>query len=200
MSTITTTGLDGAKEVFQVHSIDAEQTVVVTRALKRKDVRTYFARLPPHLAGIDAEITALDAQIRVAHKASPTSRRLEAIPSVGPITAHAACRDGRRPASLCIGARLCCLARPDAAARRHRRQGHARADHEADHEEGQQIPAAIALSGGGVAVRGGLAPTRQSRSVAAGLARTQAIQGGGDRARQQDGADRLEAAGERERL
>jgi transposase len=229
MNMIATTGLDVAKEVFQIHSIDAEQNVVVTRALKRKDVRTFFAKLPPHLigmeacgtayywarelgalghtvkllpprdvkgylrrgktdaadaeaiceavtrarhkgvpikseeqqcaliphklrenllsqrtettnrlrshlaefgliaevgatgiekllasvwaegdetlppqarlalqslarllAGIDAEIAILDAQIRAAHKASATSRRLDAIPSVGPITAHAA--------------------------------------------------------------------------------------------------------------
>ena len=242
MNTITTTGLDVAKEVFQVHSIDAKQNVAVTRALKRKDVRTYFTRLPPHLigmeacgtahhwareltslghtvkllpprdvkgylrrgktdaadaeaiceavtrarhkgvpiksveqqcaliphklresllsqrtettnrlrshlaelgliaeigargveklvtlvwdesekalppqarlalqslarllAGIDAEITALDAQIRVAHKACPTSRRLEAIPSVGLITAHAAAATVADPQAFASG-------------------------------------------------------------------------------------------------
>lgn len=229
MKTISTTGLDIAKEVFQVHSIDSVQAVVVKRALKRKDVLAHFARLAPHsigmeacgtahywareltalghtvkllpprdvkgylrrgktdaadaeaiceaatrarhkgvpvksaeqqtellahklrdsllgqrtettnrlrshlaefgliaptgregidklvalvcddtderllprarrglqsivrlLAGIEAEIAALDAQIRAAHKSNATSRRLEAVPSVGPITAHAA--------------------------------------------------------------------------------------------------------------
>lgn len=229
MKTISTTGLDIAKEVFQVHCIAADQTVVTTRALKRKDVLAFFAKLPPHLigmeacgtahhwarelaklghtvkllpprdvkgylrrgktdaadaeaiceavtrarhkgvpiksvdqqsellahklresllgqrtetanrlrshlaefgliaptggegiakllalvhddtdqrlplrarlalqslarmlAGIEAEIAALDAQIRAAHKGNATSRRLEAVPSVGPITAHAA--------------------------------------------------------------------------------------------------------------
>jgi transposase len=42
------------------------------------------------LGGLDAEITALDVEIRASHRANPTSRRLEAIPSVGPLTAHAA--------------------------------------------------------------------------------------------------------------
>lgn len=229
MKTISTTGLDIAKEVFQVHCIGADQAVVVTRSLKRKDVLTFFAKLAPHLvgmeacgtahhwarelaalghtvkllpprdvkgylrrgktdaadaeaiceaatrarhkgvpvksvaqqsellahklresllcqrtqtrnrlrshlaefgliadtghegseklvalvceetdaglpplarralhsmvrilAGIEAEIAVLDAQIRAAHKVNPTSRRLEAVPSIGPITAHAA--------------------------------------------------------------------------------------------------------------
>jgi transposase len=242
MNIITTTGLDVAKETFQVHSIDAEQNVVATRALKRKHVRDVFAKLPPHLigmeacgtahywarvltalghsvkllpprdvkgylrrgktdaadaeaiceavtrarhkgvpiksesqqcaliphklresllsqrtettnrlrshlaelgliaeagakgieklialvwaegdetlppqarlalqslarmlAGIEAEITALDAQIRVAHKASTTSRRLEAVPSVGPITAHAAAATVADPHAFASG-------------------------------------------------------------------------------------------------
>ena len=42
------------------------------------------------LASLEAEIAALDAEIRAAHKANPTSRRLEAVPAVGPMTAHAA--------------------------------------------------------------------------------------------------------------
>jgi transposase len=42
------------------------------------------------LASLEVEIAALDVQIRAAHKTNATSQRLEAIPSVGPITAHAA--------------------------------------------------------------------------------------------------------------
>jgi transposase len=58
MNIIATTGLDVAKEVFQVHSIDADQKVVMTRSLKRKDVLTIFARLPAHLIGMEACGTA----------------------------------------------------------------------------------------------------------------------------------------------
>ena len=74
MKTISTTGLDIAKEVFQVHSIDAEQTVVVIRALKRKDVLAFFAKLAPHLIGMEAcgtahhwarELTALGHTVKL---------------------------------------------------------------------------------------------------------------------------------------
>ena len=36
MQTITTTGLDVAKSVFQVHGVDADGQVVVRRQLKRR--------------------------------------------------------------------------------------------------------------------------------------------------------------------
>lgn len=52
--TITTIGLDLAKKVFQVHGVDAQGKVVVTRQLKRKEVLTYFAGLPPCLVGMEA--------------------------------------------------------------------------------------------------------------------------------------------------
>jgi transposase len=54
MTTITTIGLDLAKKVFQVHGVDAEGKVVVARKLKRKDVLSFFARLPPCLVGMEA--------------------------------------------------------------------------------------------------------------------------------------------------
>ena len=58
MKTISTTGLDIAKEVFQVHCVAADQTMVVSRALKRRDVLAFFAQLPPHLIGLEACGTA----------------------------------------------------------------------------------------------------------------------------------------------
>lgn len=54
MNSITTIGLDLAKDVFQVHGVDAQQNVTVKRQLKRKDVLAFFARLPPCLVGMEA--------------------------------------------------------------------------------------------------------------------------------------------------
>jgi transposase len=54
MTTITTIGLDLAKKVFQVHGVDAEGKVVVSRKLKRKEVLAFFAKLPPCLVGMEA--------------------------------------------------------------------------------------------------------------------------------------------------
>jgi transposase len=44
---ITTIGLDIAKNVFQVHGIDAAEKVVVRRQLRRSQVLKFFASLPP---------------------------------------------------------------------------------------------------------------------------------------------------------
>ena len=58
MNTTTTTGLDLAKSVFQVHGVDAASQVTTTRRLKRKDVMAFFAKLPPCLVGMEACGTA----------------------------------------------------------------------------------------------------------------------------------------------
>ena len=44
---ITTIGLDIAKNVFQVHGIDAAERVVVRKQLRRGQVMKFFAALPP---------------------------------------------------------------------------------------------------------------------------------------------------------
>lgn len=54
LNAVTTIGLDLAKHVFQVHAIDAAGHVVVTRALRRKDVLAFFERLRPCLIGMEA--------------------------------------------------------------------------------------------------------------------------------------------------
>ena len=54
MTRISTIGLDLAKKVFQVHGVDAEGKVVVTRKLKRKEVLAYFQKLPACLVGMEA--------------------------------------------------------------------------------------------------------------------------------------------------
>jgi transposase len=53
-----TIGLDLAKEVFQVHGIDADGRVVVRRRLRRRDVVSFFANLEPCLIGLEAGATA----------------------------------------------------------------------------------------------------------------------------------------------
>ena len=55
---ITTIGLDIAKNVFQVHGIDAAEKVVVRKQLRRGQVLKSFAALPPCLIGMEACATA----------------------------------------------------------------------------------------------------------------------------------------------
>jgi transposase len=55
---ITTIGLDIAKNVFQVHGIDATEKVVVRKQLRRSQVMTFFEALSPCLIGIEACATA----------------------------------------------------------------------------------------------------------------------------------------------
>ena len=54
MTKISMIGLDLAKNVFQVHGIDAGGQVVIRRQLKRRYVLAFFQKLPPCLVGIEA--------------------------------------------------------------------------------------------------------------------------------------------------
>jgi transposase len=54
LSAVTSVGLDLAKHVFQVHGCDASGTVVVAKALRRRDLLAFFASLPPCLVGMEA--------------------------------------------------------------------------------------------------------------------------------------------------
>ena len=51
---ITMIGLDLAKNVFQVHAVDAAGNVVVRKALRRSQVLPFFAKLEPCLVGMEA--------------------------------------------------------------------------------------------------------------------------------------------------
>ena len=71
---ITTIGLDIAKNVFQVHGIDAVEKVVVRKQLQRSQVIAFFAALPPCLVGMEAcasshywarELTKLGHEVRL---------------------------------------------------------------------------------------------------------------------------------------
>jgi len=55
---ITTIGLDVAKNVFQVHGIDADEKVVVRKQLRRGQVLAFFKALSPCLVGMEACATA----------------------------------------------------------------------------------------------------------------------------------------------
>lgn len=52
--TTTMIGLDLAKNVFQVHGIDASGKVTVQRKLRRGQVERFFAQLPPCVVGLEA--------------------------------------------------------------------------------------------------------------------------------------------------
>jgi transposase len=71
---ITTIGLDIAKNVFQVHGIDAAENVVVRKQLRRGQVLKFFQALPPCLVGLEAcatshywsrELTKLGHEVRL---------------------------------------------------------------------------------------------------------------------------------------
>jgi transposase len=71
---ISTIGLDIAKNVFQVHGIDAAEKVVVRKQLRRRQVLEFFKALPPCLIGMEAcatshywarELTKLGHQVRL---------------------------------------------------------------------------------------------------------------------------------------
>src|SRR3954466_14248594 len=72
-------GLDLAKSVFQVHGVDAQSKVVVTKRLRRDAVLAFFVNLPPYVVGIEAgggshfwarELTGLGHTVRGALSAA----------------------------------------------------------------------------------------------------------------------------------
>lgn len=74
MKEITTVGLDLAKNVFQVHAVDASGVVLVRRQVRRAQVLLFFSRLQPCLIGMEAcagahywarELTKLGHEVRL---------------------------------------------------------------------------------------------------------------------------------------
>lgn len=51
---VTTVGLDLAKSVFQVHGVDERGKATVSKQLRRREVLSFFANLPPCLIGMEA--------------------------------------------------------------------------------------------------------------------------------------------------
>jgi transposase len=54
MAKISMIGIDLAKNVFQIHGIDAAGTVVLRRQLRRGQMEKFFAQLPPTVVGMEA--------------------------------------------------------------------------------------------------------------------------------------------------
>jgi len=54
LSSVTVVGLDIAKNVFQVHGVDAKGATVVARAVRRGQLLSFFASLPRCLVGMEA--------------------------------------------------------------------------------------------------------------------------------------------------
>ena len=74
MKQITTSGLDLAKWIFQVHGADAEGSPVLNRKLRQSEVLRLFEEQPVCLVGIEAcgsahywarEIAALGHEVRL---------------------------------------------------------------------------------------------------------------------------------------
>lgn len=51
---VTTVGIDLAKNVFQVHGVDARGKAVLRRQLRREQLAAFFGNLPPCLVGMEA--------------------------------------------------------------------------------------------------------------------------------------------------
>ena len=51
---IRTVGMDLAKQVFQVHGVDAQGEAVLRKKLERSKVLEFFVNLPPCLIGMEA--------------------------------------------------------------------------------------------------------------------------------------------------
>ena len=58
MREVSTVGVDIAKKLLQVHAVDRVGAVVVRRSLRRRQVLTFFGKLPPCLVGMEACATA----------------------------------------------------------------------------------------------------------------------------------------------
>src|SRR5499425_3869385 len=58
MGQVSTIGLDIAKNLFQIHGVDAEGTVVIRKRIGRARVLEFFAELPPCRVGMEACATA----------------------------------------------------------------------------------------------------------------------------------------------
>ncbi len=51
---ISTVGIDLAKRVFQIHGVDQDGNIILRKQLRRAQVLSFFAKLPPCLVGMEA--------------------------------------------------------------------------------------------------------------------------------------------------
>ena len=71
LSSVTVVGLDLAKNVFQVDCGDGDGGAVVARPIRRADVLSFFASLPPCLVGMEACSSAHQVRIFMAYDLPP---------------------------------------------------------------------------------------------------------------------------------
>jgi transposase len=90
--------------------------------------RQLFARLLEHLRHLDAQVQALEAQIKAWHREDAASRRLEEVPGIGPLTARRAGGEHRGCEELQERSATLRLAGIGAAAALQRRQTHLTGD------------------------------------------------------------------------
>src|SRR3954452_9377085 len=106
---ITTIGLDIAKNVFQIHGIDAKEKVVARKQLRRSQLIPFFKALPPCLIGMEAcatphywarELTKLGHEVRLmpAEDVKATSSATKAMRLM---PRRSAKRFGGRPCASC---------------------------------------------------------------------------------------------------
>ena len=105
---ITTIGLDIAKNVFQVHGIDAAEKVAVRKQLRRGQMLAFFKALPPCLIGMEAcatshywarELTKLGHQVRLM-PAKDVKAYVSVTRMMQPTPRRSARRYGGRPCGL----------------------------------------------------------------------------------------------------
>ena len=91
MKDLTTIGIDLAKNTFQLHGVDAKGKVVLWRTLRRDQLISFFANLPPCLVGMEAcassaywarTIESCGHMVRRIHpnSSNPTSWRIKMTP------------------------------------------------------------------------------------------------------------------------
>ncbi|MGY2803881.1 transposase [Bradyrhizobium sp. USDA 4506] len=54
MNEVATVGSDLVKRVFQVHGADAKRRPVLQKKLRREEILSFFAKLPPCVVGMEA--------------------------------------------------------------------------------------------------------------------------------------------------
>lgn len=54
LASVTTVAIDLAKHIFHIHATDASGKVLAARALRRRDLLSFFASLPPCRMGMEA--------------------------------------------------------------------------------------------------------------------------------------------------
>jgi transposase len=149
--------------------------------------RVALTPLVRQIGRLENEIDVFDRRIGEWHRANAASRRLGDDPRYRSVNSLRHCGERDRPLDVRLRSRACCFLRPRAASVLDRRQGAARPHL----QDGRSLypQAAGRRRDCGVATR------PQRRIILEGMGRgatgTQAVQGGGRRARQQDGAHRM---------